>query len=217
MQLYKNFLRIEITPIMREIAVYHARRRSAKIKRRFIPAGAPLSAPESNFVGALGEIAVRYLISGEEELEDDYDAGKTDRGDAQINGKMYDVKSEAIPLKYYNKLYTGSIKAYEPYGCRVWTAKHLKHLTKYNGGVIFTAMPIADTEEEKQEDALRASVTEQINHLILIGYTTPDQVQARRPGRYSPPHPHSGKRFRYHSPNFIFHHSELLSVKNLLK
>ena len=216
MNLFKDFIRIEITPPMRERAVYHARRRSAAIKRRFVPQAAPLTPLESNFVGALGEIAVCYLVHGQRELSDDYDDGRTDSGDVRIKGKMYDVKSEAIPLKYYAKLYEGTIKAYEPYGCRVWTARHLIHLPKYNGGIIFTAMPVVNTEEEKQDNAIRSAIMEGIDHLIITGWVPPDAIRAKQPTRYSPSHPAYGKGYQYNSPNFIFHHSELLPVRELI-
>ncbi|HGY54447.1 MAG TPA: hypothetical protein ENK44_01970 [Caldithrix abyssi] len=216
MNLHKNFIRIEITPPMREIAVYHARRRSEKIKRRFVPENAPLSALESNFVGALGEVAVRYLFSGQKELKDDYDLGKTDSGDVRINGKMYDIKSEGVPLSLYIKLYEGRIKPYEPYGCRVWTAKHLAHLPKYDGGVIFTALPIMQTEQQKQDELLRKDILEGMDHLIILGYALPEEIRAKKPQRYSPPHPVSGKRYPYYSPNMVFHHSELHPVHSLI-
>ena len=68
-------------------------------------------------------------------------------GVLDVDGLIYDVKTEAIPAEYYNLLRCGEIKPWDPYGCRVWTAKHKHYLPKYTDGLIFCAVQIpADTK-----------------------------------------------------------------------
>jgi len=201
---------------MSKIAQYHARRRTQKIKRQFVPGNAPLSAIESNYIGSLGEIALRFLFMGERELADNYDEHKVDSGDIEINSLMYDVKTEAVPQKFYSRLYSGKIEAHKPYGCRVWTASHLHHLHKYNGGVIFAATPVPDnSKESKKENELRRSIIDYAGHLLVVGFVRSEEIKKKKPSLYSPPHPHTGRRRKYNSKNFIFHHTEIRSIKEL--
>ena len=50
----------------------------------------------------LGELAARQYL--EIELEDNYKNNEVDFGDLDVNGLIYDVKTEAIPAEYYNLL-----------------------------------------------------------------------------------------------------------------
>lgn len=214
--LHPAFLRIDVSPEMQRVARYHAHRRTEHIKRQFEPRNPPLSEPESNYIGALGELAIRFLVSGEIALENNYDAHQVDRGDISIQGKVYDIKTEALPAKFYKLLYCGQIKPYQPYGCRVWTARHEHHLQKYTGGIIFVAVPIPTrAKETRVSQRLRQAIIEFARQLIIVGYATPDQIRQKTATWNSPPHPVSGRQLRYNSPNYIFHHPELTSVKKL--
>ncbi len=216
MKPFDKFICVKLIPIMKDQARYHARRRTREIVRRFIPDNAPLSDIESNYVGALGEVAVRYLFSGEIDLEDRYARHKVDSGDIVINGKAYDIKSEAIPEKFYRRLYDGSIRDYEPYGCRVWTAAHLKHLNKYNGGIIFTAVAVpGDAKRDREKGILRPRIVEFIEELLVVGYVEPKAFKSKEPTWYAPEDPRTHRRRKYNSLNYIFYHSELKSVKHL--
>ena len=44
------------------------------------------------------------------ELEDNYKNNEVDFGDLDVNGLIYDVKTEAIPAEYYNLLRCGGNK-----------------------------------------------------------------------------------------------------------
>ena len=95
----------------------------------------------------LGELAERKYLELEIDLEDNNKNNEVDFGDLDENGLIYDVKTDAIPAEYYNLLRCGEIKPRDPYGCRVWTAKHKFHFPKYTGGLIFCAVQIpADTK-----------------------------------------------------------------------
>lgn len=215
MKLYKNFIRIDINSQMRETAVYHAKRRTQNIVRQFIPKNAPLSNLESNYIGSLGEIAVNFYFNGNVDLEDNYDKHQVDSGDIKVNGLIYDIKTEALPVKFYRQLYFGTINEYDPYGCRVWTATHKQHLHKYTGGVIFAAAPIPnDSKVDRQNDQLRERIVDFASQLIIIGYVEQAAFSKKEPSWYSPPHPKTKKSRKYNSPNYIFHHSEIKPIKS---
>ena len=192
MPLFENFAEISINVELRKLAVNHAYKRTIGIKRQFVPANAPLEHIESNYVGALGEIAVRLYLEENPVLEDNYERHRIDDGDLKYDGLTFDVKTDAIPAFYYQKLYDGSIKNHESYGCRVFTAKHIHHLKKYTGGLIFCAFKIPN-------DARKNKI----------------EVTKKKPTWYSPRDPHTGRYSKYNSLNYIFHHSELISVKKL--
>ena len=219
MSIFHNFIQIELIPEMQKIAVRHAKLRTEAIIRQFIPRHAPLSHIESNYIGALGEIVVRDYFGFPINLKDDYAANHVDSGDICIDGKMYDIKTEATPVRYYRKLFYGTIKPHEPYGCRVWTAKHEHHLEKYDGGVIFVAIPIPnDSKSDRKEGLLRPRIIDFARQIIIIGYVERSRFNSMKPDWYSPPHPVTGKRRKYNSPNYIFHHSvihPLWGLKNI--
>lgn len=216
MAVYKNFIRIDIAPEMQKIAQLHAERRTALIVRQFIPQSSPLSHIESNYIGALGEIAVHSYFGMNINLADNYDTRQADSGDLCLNHLMYDIKTEAVPNKFYRKLYYGDILAHEPYGCRVWTAKHKHHLNKYTGGIIFAAIPIPnDAKDDKKSKILRQRIIDHARQAIIIGYVDKNVFDTMKPGWYSPKDPITGKRRKYNSPNFIFHHSEITSIEML--
>jgi hypothetical protein len=216
MPVYENFICLEPTPAMQETAIYHARQRTREIVRQFIPRDAPLSHPESNYVGALGELAVYRYFGIDRDLPDNYADHQVDNGDIRIGGLIYDIKTEAIPLRYYRRLFYGAIAAHEPYGCRVWTARHKQHLDKYTGGVIFVAVPIPnDSKKDQKAHELRPRIVAFARQVILIGYVRQNEFKGRETSWYSPPHPLTGKRLKYNSPNYIFHHSEIHSIREL--
>lgn len=216
MAVYHNFVRIDITAEMQSIAQLHAKRRTAMIVRQFIPRSSPLSHIESNYIGALGEVVVRCYFELNLFLRDNYESHQVDSGDIDLHNMIYDIKAEAIPNKYYRKLYYGEILSHEPYGCRVWTAKHEHHLSKYSGGIIFVAVPIPnDARNDRQPKILRKRIINHVQQAIIIGYVNKDKFDNMKPSWYSPRDPVTGKRRKYNSPNYIFHHSKIESIKKL--
>jgi len=216
MKIYPDFVCISIDHEIIDIARHHARRRTEHIIRQFVPQNAPLSALESNYIGALGECCVRFYLTGQKQLGDNYESHRVDSGDIQINGLVYDIKTEAIPLRAFKKLFCGSIKPYQAYGCRVWTARHHQHLKKYTGGVIFSAVPIPDNcRTYRKQGVLRDVLIETAVHLLIVGYAEPLKFTNRQSTWFSPPHPITGRSYKYNSPNFIFHHTELGKIREL--
>jgi hypothetical protein len=216
MTVYQKFIRVDITPEMQKIAQQHAERRTALIVRQFVPRNSPLSHIESNYIGALGEVVIRCYFELNMSLADNYEAHQVDSGDIIIRDKIYDIKAEAIPNKYYRKLYYGKILPYEPYGCRVWTAKHEHHLGKYTGGIIFVAIPIPNNaKDDKKPKILRERIVDHVQQAIIIGYVDRNVFNNLKPSWYSPRNPVTGKRRKYNSPNYIFHHSKISSLKKL--
>ena len=216
MAVYPNFICIDITTDMQRIAQLHAERRTAMIVRQFIPRSSPLSHIESNYIGALGEVVVRCYFELNLLLKDNYEANQVDSGDIAIHTKIFDIKAEAIPNKYYRKLYYGEILSHEPYGCRVWTAKHKHHLSKYTGGIIFVAIPIPNNaKDDKRPKILRQRIIDHARQAIIIGYVDKNKFDTLKPSWYSPKDPITGRQRRYNSPNYIFHHSEINSIKKL--
>ena len=218
MAVYNNFIRIDITPEMQDIARLHAKRRTETIVRQFIPRNSPLSHFESNYIGALGEIIVCSYFEKELKLDDNYDLHQVDSGDISINGLVYDIKTEAIPNKFYRKLYYGEILSHEPYGCRVWTARHEHHLKKYTGGIIFVTIPIPNgAKDDRQNNVLRDRIVNHAKQAIIVGYVDQNVFEKMKSDWYSPKYPDTGKRRRYNSPNYIFHHLEINPIKGLKK
>ena len=216
MAVYKSFIRIEIYPQMQAIAQLHAKRRTESIVRQFVPRNSPLSHIESNYIGALGEIAVTCYFQMNIHLTDNYNEHQVDSGDLYINELVYDIKTEAIPNKYYRKLYYGEIQSHEPYGCRVWTSKHQHHLNKYTGGIIFVAVPIPNNaKDERLKNILRERIVDHAKQVIIVGYVEQKYFEKMKPSWYSPKNPISGKRRKYNSSNYIFHHSEINSIISL--
>lgn len=216
MAVYNSFIRIDITPKMQEIACLHANQRTEMIIRQFVPRNSPLSHIESNYIGALGEIAVRSYFEMNISLDDNYEAHQVDSGDISIHNLIYDIKTEAIPNKYYRKLYYGEILPHEPYGCRVWTARHEHHLKKYTGGIIFVSIPIPNNaKNQKHKNVLREQIIEHAQQAIIAGYVENCTFEKLKPSWYSPKDPNTGKRRKYNSPNYIFHHSEINPIKRL--
>jgi hypothetical protein len=66
----------------------------------FLPNQDPLSHLKNNYIGALGEIAVKQYLELEIELEDNYKNNEVDFGDLDENGLIYTLKTEAIPENY---------------------------------------------------------------------------------------------------------------------
>ena len=164
----------------------------------------------------LGELAARqYLDELEIELEDNYKNNEVDFGDLGVNGLIYDVKTEAIPAEYYNLLRCGEIKPWDPYGCRVWTAEHKRHLPKYTGGLIFCAVQIpADTKKLIKSLGIRTTLIAN-QTVLIIGFVNQSSIKEKKLTWYTPKSP-SGKRRKYNSENFIFHYSEVTSIKELI-
>ncbi len=216
MPLHSSFIRLDISEAMRSEARYHAIRRTNHIVRRFEAGSAPLSDKERNYLGALGEILVKSFFSQSMELDDAYDAGKADSGDIRLRDLMFDIKSEALPMRFFKRLYAGELKPYEPYGCRVYTKQHLHHLTKYTGGIIFTAFPVPDNAREgRREGELREEIVMYMHPGLILGYVKPEDFTGKVAQTHSPPHPETGRRYQYNSANIIFPLTELRPVTEL--
>jgi len=214
MALYSEFVNLALSKTLRQQALDHARKRTRYITRQFIPRGAPLTHLESNYVGALGELAVRQYLGLMVTLPGNYDDQTVDAGDLTYNGLVYDVKTEAIPTEYYRLLMRGEIQPYEPYGCRVWTTSHWHHLEKYTGGLIFCALEIPAKLGRKRLRSVRSNLLEQ-RDILILGFVPQAKVKEKTPTWYTPRSP-EGTRRKYNSENLIFHHSELVSIEELL-
>ena len=215
MKLCDQFVEIRITSKIKEIAIYHAKRRTKEIVRQFVPANAPLVHLESNYVGVIGELAVRKFLGQSVDIPDDYDDHEIDPGDIVINSKVYDVKTDAIPSTYYTKLYTGEIKDYEKYGCRVFTAKHLHHLIKYTGGLIFCAFDIPDDAKKTKKQGKVRNIIKNNDSILIIGWIAQNKVYDKKPTWFTPENPATGHKSKYNSLNYIFHYSKLRSIKDI--
>jgi len=195
------------------LAVKHALKRTRFIRRQFRPEHAPLTHLESNYVGVLGELAVRSFLGLSPSLDDDYDNQTVDRGDVTYKGKVYDVKTDAIPQSFFSAVAQGTARHYEPYACRVYTASHIQHLPKYTGGVIFCIYRIPD-EEDRETEFIRESLLEN-RVVILTGFIPQNKVTTRKPTWYSQRDP-EGNRRKYNSKNYVFFRSDLRPVNQLI-
>ncbi len=164
-------------------------------------------------MGALGELAVLSFLGLNLDLKDEYDHRTVDRGDVTYNGQVYDVKTDAIPQSYFSAVAQGTAHRYEPYACRVYTTRHIQHLPKYTGGVIFCIYRIPD-EEDGETEFVRESLLEN-RTVILTGFVPQNKITHRKPTWYSPPDP-KGQRHKYNSKNYIFFRSDLQPVSRLI-
>jgi len=209
---YQQFQEITINSDLRKLASEHAVKRTQEIVRQFVPRNAPLSAVESNYVGAMGEIALRQYLGLNTVLEDNYHKHQIDDGDIEWKDLVYDVKTDAVVSSSYQKIYDGSIKNYEPYACRVFTAKHLHHLGKYTGGLIFCVFEIPNNAKETKVEGQIRPVIFNNDKVLIIGYVKQADVTKREPTEYTPKNPFTGNQMKYNSLNYIFHHTDLKSV-----
>ena len=213
--MHHQFQEISINETLRKLAANHARKRTDEIVRQFIPRNAPLSALESNYIGALGEIAVRVYLGLNPLLEDNYHHHQVDDGDINWKDLVYDVKTDAVVSRSYNKIYDGSIKPYEPYACRVWTTKHAKYLPKYTGGLIFCVVEIPDNSKEtKKEDIIRNVIFDN-DKVLIVGYVNQADALKRPPTWYTPKNPFTGNQLKYNSENYIYHHTDLRNLNEI--
>ena len=210
--MFKQFVEITIDTNLRKLAAVHAVKRTQEIVRQFIPRNAPLSAVESNYVGALGEISVRQYLGLNPILEDNYHKHQVDDGDVEWNGLIYDVKTDAVINSSFNNIYTGIIKPYEPYACRVWTIKHEHYLPKYTGGLIFNVIEIPNNSKESKVEGEIRDIIFNNDKVLIIGYVKQSDVKKNPPTWFTPKNPITGNQMKYNSENYIFHHSDLTSV-----
>jgi len=221
MNIFDQFVLVGLTNQMKEIASQHALERTKNIIRQFVPQGAPLTPFESNYVGVIGELAVRKHLGLNINISSNYEDRQVDDGDLKFKNKVYDVKTDAIPWSIYNNLLSGRIKNYDRYGCRVFSAKHLHHLLKYSGGLIFCAFAIPDnskaTKVNYKPDYNKQNLRDEIvknNFVLIIGTKAQNEIISQYPTWYTPVDP-KGKSSQYNSPNYIFHHTDLTSIKEI--
>jgi len=221
--LYTQFKEIALSPSLKQLALEHAIIRTKEIVRQFVPQNAPLTPLESNYVGVVGEIAVRKYLGLTTNLDNNYENHQVDNGDIEWKELIYDVKTDAIPDSLYRRLYNGSIKDFDTYGCRVFSARHLHHLKKYSGGLIFCAFKIPDgareTKPEFAPDESKRNMRKDVflnNKVLFIGLIEQERVADKPPTWYTPKNPETGKQSQYNSPNFIFHHTALTSIASIL-
>ncbi len=211
---HPDFVLVSLSLDQVQSAVHHAMDRTKEIVRQFIPKKSALNHLETNYIGMLGELAVRNWAGIDEELIQDYTDHKPDEGDLDLNGKVYDIKTEAIPEKWFLKLQTGGIRKFDPYGCRVFTEKHYHHIKKYSGGIIFCSLPVKDGETAKDE-RIRESLL-LTRDIMITGFISPEEIGSKNPTWYTPKNPKGGRR-KYNSKNYIFHHTDLTPVRQILK
>lgn len=147
---------------------------------------------------------------------DNYKDHQADYSDINIQNLIYEIKTEAISNKYCRRLYYCKILAYEPYGCKMWIARHRHHLKKYTSGTIQISIPILnDAIDSKQKNILREQIIEHAKPGIIIGNVGNYIFERMKSSRYSPKDPNADKRRKYNSPNYIFHHSEIYLIRKL--
>lgn len=212
--IHPDFVMVSLSLDQVQSSVHHAIERTKEIVRQFIPKKAALNHLETNYIGMLGELAVRKWAGLHEELSVDYSDRTPDKGDMELDGKMYDIKTEAIPEEWFQKLQSGEIKDFDPYGCRVFTERHFHHLKKYSGGIIFCSLPIKDGKPAK-EGKIRESLLLTRN-IMITGCISPEKIKSKEPTWYTPKNPKGGRR-KYNSKNYIFHHTELTPAHQILK
>ena len=217
MEIYKKFELIKFSEKEIAIAKNHALARTKHIIRQFVPRAAPSNPIESNYGGVLGELAIRKFLKIDTRLEENYESGTIDSGDIEFKNKAYDVKTDLVFEDSYEKIFTGQIKKYEKYGCRVFTQKHLHHLVKYTGGLIFCVFRIPNNAKDTREDSGIRKEYLSNNSILIIGYVERDKILEFKPSLYGPKNPETNKSVRYNSVNFQFHHTDLYPISNLLK
>lgn len=133
---------IKITDEMKKCAEQEAKKRKPYIKHHFRPPH--LTDEQIDIIGFLGEFAAcEYLnIDWKANIRENYET--SDSGDGYINNKIFDVKTETIPLSYLNKLLSNNLKDNERYGERWINYKQVPFLKNYNI-IIFGAFYREDT------------------------------------------------------------------------
>ena len=222
--MFNKFAAVELNDQMKKIAIDHAYKREEKIVRQFLPGRhAPSSEIESNYYGCIAELALRKFLNLDINLDDDYDQGQTDDGDLIYKDLKYDVKCTARKSTFYQKLYNGEIKPYESYGMIDYTSKHLHHLHKYTGGIIFTTFEVPDNASSTKINGKIREIILSNNTLLILGYLKQNEIkynnngEKRTPTWRGPTNPNTGFQTKYRSPNFIFNpYTELRNIKELI-
>ena len=213
------FVEIELDDNMIKIAEEHAYARTAEIVQQFRGQyGGPSTHEESNYYGAIGELAVKKYFKFPIELDSSYTDHEIDEGDIFYNNLVYDVKTTARMSKWHQKLRSGLIEPWEPYGMSDFTSKHIHHLYKYTGGLIFNSFEIPnDAKLTKVDGKIRESIKNN-RKVLILGFVTQDDVTSKKPTWEGPKNPNypNRKGVKYKSPNYIFHFTELKDVKSIL-
>ena len=205
-----NFVTIELTREMKKEAFINAIDRTCKITRRFIPKFQLITHAETNYTGCLAELAVRKYFGLPLELEP-ITGYSPDNGDVEYNGLIYDVKNQNMSKRSFNMLIDGIIKETDYKGTFRFTTKHLYHIPKYTGGIIWTVcnynssdylkyLPLGDDKE------IRKELLHNINEIIIVGISTSESFNNKESTWIDP----SGTTMQ--SENILFHYSELESI-----
>jgi hypothetical protein len=122
--------KILITEQMKLAAITEAKRRAPHINHHFEVGH--MSGEERDIIGFLGEFACCELfnIDWRKNIRKDYIT--IDEFDLKINNKKIDVKTETLPLKFFNLILNGEIDDNKLYGRRLINEGQSILLTKYD-------------------------------------------------------------------------------------
>lgn len=205
-----NFVTIKLTKEIKKEAFINAIDRTIKIVRRFVPKFQMLTHAETNYVGCLAELAVRKYFELPLEL-DPITGYSPDNGDVEYGNLIYDVKNQNMSENSFNRLMNGTIKENDYKGTFRFTAKHLYHIPKYTGGIIWTACNYNSSDYLKDlslgdDKKIRKEVLRSINEIVIVGVSKPDSFKGKKSTWVDP----NGTKMQ--SENILFHYSELTLI-----
>ena len=205
-----DFVTIELTKEIKKESFINAIDRTHKIVRRFVPKFQMLTHAETNYVGCLAELAVRKYFGLPLELEP-ITGYSPDNGDVEYDGLIYDVKNQNMSENSFNRLMGGTLKETDYKGTFRFTTKHLHHIPKYTGGIIWTACNYNSSNylndlSINDDKEIRKEVLHNINEVVIVGVSKPETFEDKQPTWIDP----SGTTMQ--SENVLFHYSELEMV-----
>ena len=134
-----------------------------------------------------------------------------DNGDVEYGNLIYDVKNQNMSENSFNRLMDGTIKENDYKGTFRFTAKHLYHIPKYTGGIIWTACNYNSSDYLKDlslgdDKKIRKEVLRSINEIVIVGVSKPDSFKGKKSTWVDP----NGTKMQ--SENILFHYSELTLI-----